>query len=159
MNCWLPLVDVSEQSGALGVVAGSHKVLRENVHGVAVPPYFRDYAGALEHPSQLLPLRAGHAVIFDMRMLHWSQGNTGGDLRPAFGAVFAPGGGRLGLHFADPASDGRRFLLAEAQGTNLLDLMYAAVGPRDMICMTGSAENRNQEIDRAGFEKITAGVR
>lgn len=85
LNCWVPLVDVSETSGALGVVAGSHKVVRENIHGVAVPPYFRDYGSALAHPSQLLPLRAGHAVIFDMRLLHWSQANASADPRPAFG--------------------------------------------------------------------------
>jgi hypothetical protein len=159
LNCWLPLVDVSEESGALGVVAGSHRVARENIHAVGVPPYFHDYGSALKHPSQLLPLRAGHAVIFDMRMLHWSQAHAGADLRPAFGAVFAPSGGRLGLHFADPVSEGRQFLLAEAQGAELLDLMHAAFGPHDTISMTGSVENRNQAMDRAGFEKVTAGVR
>jgi Phytanoyl-CoA dioxygenase (PhyH) len=159
LNCWVPLVDVSEESGALGVVAGSHRVARENIHAVGVPPYFHGYGSALQHPSQLLPLRAGHAVIFDMRLLHWSQANTTGALRPALGAVFAPASGRLGLHFADPASDGRRFLLSEARDADVPDLTYAAFGPRDAVRMTGSAENRNQAMDRAGFEKITAGVR
>jgi ectoine hydroxylase-related dioxygenase (phytanoyl-CoA dioxygenase family) len=84
---WCPLVDVDLDNGALGLIKGSHR-LYDHVRPSPSPQYmppFRDQLQSLFPYLNVVPLRAGQAVVFDNRTLHASPPNFGERTRVAFG--------------------------------------------------------------------------
>lgn len=97
---WLALTDATETSGCLHIVPGSHR------HGylpcgpeadTGRPRGRADEARGVTGQGALpVPARAGRAVLMDMRLLHRSGSNSGGD------------GARIGLNIRYVAPDGIR---------------------------------------------------
>jgi ectoine hydroxylase-related dioxygenase (phytanoyl-CoA dioxygenase family) len=84
---WCPLIDVTLANGALGLVAGSHR-LYDHVRPSPSPQYRPPFSRQLYDLGPYLtvpPLQAGQAVMFDNRTLHASPPNTTGRTRVAFG--------------------------------------------------------------------------
>lgn len=155
LNCWMPLVNVTDANGALGLIAGSHHALPGNIAGLGVPVFFGEYAPNLKRASQITPLRAGEAVIFDLRVLHWSTGNSTGEPRPTLNAVLIPDRSRLAFHRADRASDGARLQIVGAEGTDNVDfLLNAVTAPSERLRVTGSIDNRNRSMTQDEFEQL-----
>ena len=77
---WCPLVDVDEASGGLALVPGTHRV--PHICGPQLQGYWGGNEGPLRAASVTPRLRAGEAVVFDNRLLHWSHANPGGEDRP-----------------------------------------------------------------------------
>lgn len=79
---WLTLDDVDKASGALRVVAGSHRdAVGEAVDYLAAG--FVDPAEAWEETAETLVMSAGQAVTFDPRLWHASHGSHHGTVRRA----------------------------------------------------------------------------
>ena len=84
---WCPLVDVTMANGALGVIAGSHR-LYDHVRPSPSPQYappFAEQLAAIFPYVKVLPLHAGQALVFDNRTIHASPPNQTGRTRVAFG--------------------------------------------------------------------------
>jgi ectoine hydroxylase-related dioxygenase (phytanoyl-CoA dioxygenase family) len=84
---WCPLVDVSIDNGALGVIKGSHR-LYDHVRPSPSPqfaPPFKDQLSVIFPYLTILDLKAGQAVVFDNRTIHASPPNTSAEVRVAFG--------------------------------------------------------------------------
>jgi hypothetical protein len=75
LNIWCPLVDVSAENGALGVVPYSHWLLKQ-IRGTNITDAYRKNAVAIQQQfGKLLKVKAGNAVIYDHRLLHYSLPN------------------------------------------------------------------------------------
>jgi hypothetical protein len=91
VSVWAPLVDVAAENGAIGVVAGSHKIV-PHVQGPTTKAYFAGLEGELVARGMVetLALRAGEAVIFDDSLIHGSPPNLTKDARYAVQLICAP---------------------------------------------------------------------
>ena len=92
LNIWCPLMDVDKSNGALYLLKGSHN-LGHTIRGTLTPFAYEQIIGALTFDSlEYIPMKAGEAVIYDMRMIHASPPNTSSGLRVAAGLGAIPAG-------------------------------------------------------------------
>jgi hypothetical protein len=76
-SIWSPLSDTGPATGAIGVLDGSHRRV-DFVRAAANPTYQETDAFGAELPGRtLVPLRAGEAVVFDHRLVHFSAPHGG----------------------------------------------------------------------------------
>lgn len=77
IDLWCPLLDTSLSNGTLCVVPESHKLFPEIIDYPSDDILFcRDYKKEIRGlHSVALPSKAGHAVIFEDSLLHWSPQN------------------------------------------------------------------------------------
>lgn len=104
-GCWIALSEISADDGALGVLPGSHRLV--DFDRTPEDPG-HDWCNELvgnSAPSALIEMSAGQAVLFDHRVVHFSNANDGTQLR---------GAANLGL--CRPGSD-------EGCATRLLEMM------------------------------------
>ena len=95
---WCPLIDTSEKNGCIGVVPQSHRILH-SVRGPQIPSSFHDYNEyIIENFGKLIPMKAGQALVYDHRLLHYSPPNTSEDDRLAINISMVPKGTEL-YHF------------------------------------------------------------
>ena len=100
LGIWCPLVDTDENNGRLGVVPKSH-TLRTNLRGPQVPTPFHHLADfIMENYGKFLSMKAGSCVVYDHRLLHFSNANHSKKLRPAVNLVLAPKNQQL-YHYAN----------------------------------------------------------
>lgn len=98
LSVWAPLVDTDETTGCIGVITGSHREVRF-IRAAAHPSYTEtDRYGSTLPGSELVPLRAGQAVVFDHRLVHFSAPHTGSAARIAITCELVPTGAEV-LHF------------------------------------------------------------
>ncbi|PBQ30958.1 hypothetical protein CNR22_03965 [Sphingobacteriaceae bacterium] len=84
---WIPLMDVTKNNGALGLIKGSHRVF--NYPRISPSPESRallsDHAFTLFPYVQVIEMKAGEALIFNNRTVHASPPNISGVTRIAAG--------------------------------------------------------------------------
>lgn len=87
---WIPLIDTNEENGCLGVIEGSHKVMSK-IRGprIQVSSYNNDKDWVKKF-GKLLPVKAGHAVIYDHALMHYSPANKSKEPRPALNLSIVP---------------------------------------------------------------------
>src|SRR5947209_6647263 len=110
-NAWGPLVDVDDESGNLALLPGSHRL--GNIETGGVPRFYEPYGEQLKPLCASFPLKAGEAVLFDNRVLHWSHPNAGSEARPVLRTVAAPADSRRGVYRLDTAGRRPRFRAVE----------------------------------------------
>jgi ectoine hydroxylase-related dioxygenase (phytanoyl-CoA dioxygenase family) len=86
-TCWISLVDVNIDNGALGVIKGSHHYFKNFRPSPSpqVPSPISEHMFAIFPYLQLIEMKAGEALIFDNRTFHGSPPNTTDKPRIAFG--------------------------------------------------------------------------
>jgi hypothetical protein len=87
VTCWIPLVDVNIDNGALGVIKGSHnyfKNFRPSPSPQAPSP-ISEHMFSIFPYMELIEMKAGEALVFDNRTFHGSPPNTTPKARIAFG--------------------------------------------------------------------------
>lgn len=105
VSMWAPLVDTGETSGCIGVVDRSHRDV-SFVRASTQPGYVDTDRFAQSMPGRLtLPLRAGHGVLFDHRLIHFSEPHHGPLARVAITAEYVPAEAEL-YHY-EQISSGR----------------------------------------------------
>lgn len=101
IGVWVPLVDVNEKNGAFGVLEGSHQygLTRRGspINFIASHPDTKKSDSVLtdmkaQYEPKLICVPAGTAVIYDMRLAHFSPPNTTGKLRVACNLISLPEG-------------------------------------------------------------------
>lgn len=87
---WCPLVDTSANNGALGVIPGSH-LLPFNLRGPKITTPFHSFnEEIISQSGTLLDMKAGEAIIYDHRLMHYSPANLSGQNRVAINIVLTP---------------------------------------------------------------------
>lgn len=98
---WVPLIDVSEENGCFGVLRGSHRVSAP-IRGPRIQQssyrYDKDWVKA---KGELIPMRAGSAIIFDHALLHFSPPNRTAVTRPALNISLVPAEADM-VHYCMP---------------------------------------------------------
>lgn len=84
-NVWIPLCDVDERNGAIRVLPGSHRWLKD-VRGPNTPTPWAGVQTTLWEATRVLPMKAGQALVYDHRLIHASGPNNSSQARVA--AVF-----------------------------------------------------------------------
>lgn len=87
---WCPLADTSEKNGALGVIPRSHQ-LPFNLRGPKIPTPFHEYnEEIISEKGLLLSMKAGEAVVYDHRLMHYSPPNLSDKTRVAINVIMTP---------------------------------------------------------------------
>lgn len=87
---WIPLVDVNEENGCLGIIEGSHKVTN-NIRGPLIRQSARERDPIWEKKyGTLLGMKAGDAIIYNHKLLHYSHPNKSSKVRPAINLSLVP---------------------------------------------------------------------
>jgi hypothetical protein len=91
VSIWSPLVDVTHENGAIGVVPGTHKIV-PHVQGPKTASYFAGLETEMVARGMVetLQLRVGEAVIFDDGLIHGSPPNLTNEARYAVQLICAP---------------------------------------------------------------------
>jgi len=87
---WCPLVDTDDLNGKLGIIPFSHTWLTNKRGPNILSPFHQHNEYIIEHKGELLDVKAGQAVIYDLRLLHYSPPNMSGAERPAINIVLTP---------------------------------------------------------------------
>jgi cyclopropane fatty-acyl-phospholipid synthase-like methyltransferase len=92
IDLWCPLLDTNMSNGTLCVVPESHKIFPEIIDYPSNNNLFcREYKKNIrETHSIALPSKAGHAVIFEDSLLHWSPQNQTDTARYAIHCTCIP---------------------------------------------------------------------
>jgi ectoine hydroxylase-related dioxygenase (phytanoyl-CoA dioxygenase family) len=102
--CWIPFCDVDEDNGAIGFVNGSHKYF-DYVRGFPVPvaetPVVQHRLRIIPY-FNLVPMKAGEAVVFNNKTIHGSFPNYTGAERIAVSMSFYPRQEPLWNYFIKP---------------------------------------------------------
>lgn len=95
-TAWIPLVDTSPalDNGPLHVVPRSHRI-PVGLSGTGTPRWCEHYEPFLRAHAVGLEVRAGEAVIYDSRLLHFSPANRRPGPRPAVVVTAVPTGSDL----------------------------------------------------------------
>lgn len=73
---WIPLTDVDAQNGALQMLKGSHKFMNK-VRGPGVKRFYEElYPYFEKNMMTVVPMKAGDALVFLNRALHFSAPNS-----------------------------------------------------------------------------------
>lgn len=74
-NIWLPLVATNSENGTLCLIPASHK-WAQAYRGYAIPNYYDTYTQKFLPIGYEPQLRAGQAIIYNHRLIHYSKPNT-----------------------------------------------------------------------------------
>lgn len=87
---WMPLADVTEANGALQMMPGSHRFMNK-IRGPGVRRYYEPLYSEFErHWMKVVPMKAGDALLFINRLLHYSPPNQDSETRVAARIDFIP---------------------------------------------------------------------
>jgi hypothetical protein len=102
INIWCPLVDTTITNGAFGIVPRSHKIINQ-IRGINLPRFYaNDEEEIIKRFGKTLELKAGEAIIYDHRMLHYSLPNQTDSPRLAATLVCLPHDATI-IHYYAPA--------------------------------------------------------
>jgi hypothetical protein len=97
---WLPLADTSIESGTLYVITGSHAF---SDHVRSYNDFRRGFENVsrriIERYSTPVLLKAGQAIIFDDRLVHWSPRNRSTGIRTALQLELIPNEAELTVYY------------------------------------------------------------
>jgi ectoine hydroxylase-related dioxygenase (phytanoyl-CoA dioxygenase family) len=82
-QCWVPLVDLTPENGALYMVPRSHKLFTDSRPMFAKWPY-ENLRPRLEKEFVTLYAKAGDLIVYLDKTLHGSYKNVGSETRPVF---------------------------------------------------------------------------
>lgn len=89
-SIWCPLQDVDGLNGAMRVWSGSHRIFKD-YRSPNIPKPFAGSAELIEKQfMELVPMKAGQALLFDHRLLHSSGPNHSDSRRLAVVSVLKP---------------------------------------------------------------------
>lgn len=106
VSVWVPLVDVRMANGAMGVLRGSHKFF-SHIRPSPAPqfrPPFGDHMFSIFPYLQIVPMKAGEAIVFNNKTIHASPPNTGPTPRVAAGFVITQAEADLYHHYLLPGT-------------------------------------------------------
>jgi len=104
VNVWVPLHDVSEDSGALWVLKGSHNIQRKVRGAGYLFPDYGPHLAELEKKAISVNLKAGEAIVFYHSVIHGSPPNLSGALRRAACFSVIPKQAPLCIYFQPTAN-------------------------------------------------------
>ncbi|MCB0754293.1 MAG: phytanoyl-CoA dioxygenase family protein [Flavobacteriales bacterium] len=72
---WIPLSDTFPENGGFHLIPGSHELFG-NIRGANVAPPYKECGHLLIEHMKPVKVAAGHAMLFDQGLLHYTPNNT-----------------------------------------------------------------------------------
>jgi len=154
MTVWCPLVDTSIENGTIHVLPGSHQLIQE-FRAPNVSSYFDDFPDAIiERWLEPIPTQAGHALLWDNHMIHWSGDNHTDAPRIAVQITCIPSRSQPVFIYYDEQFPGR-FEIIEAGQEFWLTTDHRQLFARQpqWKCL-GYIPNENRRITEAEFSEL-----
>ncbi|HNF47905.1 MAG TPA: phytanoyl-CoA dioxygenase family protein [Chitinophagales bacterium] len=106
VTCWIPLVDTNMENGCMGVIKGSNHFFKSVRPSPSpqVPSPLAKHMFSLFPYFELLPMKAGEALIFDNRTFHASPPNITEQPRLAIGLSFTQKNAELRHYYCKPGT-------------------------------------------------------
>jgi hypothetical protein len=105
VNVWVPLVDTSRANGSLAVLPRSHVVLDRLRPAPSFPAGYHDPLTDLSIDDlDVVELRAGQAIAFDLALVHGSPANLAAEPRCVIAANFLPRSAPARFHYCPDAA-------------------------------------------------------
>lgn len=101
---WTPLIDVTENNGALAVIKGSHRLFdhfRSSPSPQSKSP-LSDHVFTLFPYTEVIDMKAGEALVFDNRLIHASPPNLSDKARVAVGIGITQQDASLKHYYQNP---------------------------------------------------------
>jgi ectoine hydroxylase-related dioxygenase (phytanoyl-CoA dioxygenase family) len=103
-SLWIPLIDTNLENGCFSVIPFSHH-LSHHIRGPRILQWnFPTNEEIINKFGVPLPLKAGYAIVFNHRLLHYSGSNLTSQRRVAFNISLVPTNTEL-LHYAVPEGE------------------------------------------------------
>lgn len=105
LNIWAPLSATGKTNATLGVVPGSHRLMKQ-IRGLNITGAYAENAEVIaEKFVYWLDFKPGEAIIYDHRLLHLSSANNSSDPRVAATLVMVPKNEPITMYFAQKEGD------------------------------------------------------
>jgi cyclopropane fatty-acyl-phospholipid synthase-like methyltransferase len=158
---WIPTQDVNIDNGALHVVRGSHRLLTA-LRGPNVHEPFAHLSDVIrEKYSEPIHLKAGEALVWDHRLIHFSLPNTMPVARLAFTLIMVPrnaeryhcwGADEYGTKVAKYAVD-TEFYLKNTIGQEPANCLFIETIEQKPIAMPEEIFDTNQKPAHANYKE------
>lgn len=156
---WIPLVDTSEENGCIGVIPFSQH-LSHSIRGPRILQWeFPANEQVINALGKLIPMKAGQALIYNHRLLHYSPPNNSDKLRPAINLSLVPPGEPL-IHYTVPLDEEKVHLYSVNSPSFYIhydNFKKPELGTEPVI-MEGKVEMLNERLN-AFIEKFTPKTR
>ncbi|MCO5229625.1 MAG: phytanoyl-CoA dioxygenase family protein [Chitinophagales bacterium] len=97
-NIWIPLMDMTKENGPMNFILGSHRI-HHPIRGKNIEQMFEKGSPFLQkYFNRHFLTKKGDAIVFDVRMIHYSPANISNNIRMAISMVIAPIGTQL-VHY------------------------------------------------------------
>jgi hypothetical protein len=81
INIWIPLVDLTEENGAIEMLPRSHRLFK-TYRGASLPDIYDGIEAEVHKVMKPCYLKAGQAIVFDQSIIHYSPANRSAQPRP-----------------------------------------------------------------------------
>ncbi|MEM7105961.1 MAG: phytanoyl-CoA dioxygenase family protein [Bacteroidota bacterium] len=105
LNVWVPLTDIHKTNGALMVLPGSHYPKLPVLRAPTLNFFFTGNEKVLMDELKPQYVKAGHAVILNQSVVHYSPANTSGKVRKAITAGVVTDEAPLQFYYFDQAAN------------------------------------------------------
>lgn len=149
---WIPLQDVDENNGALYMVKGSQR-LHTALRGPYVHEPFRNLSQIIKDEySEAVRLRAGEALIWDHRVIHFSQPNTTERPRVVFTLIMVPKNAQVIHCYGIPESYGT--IINKMQVDTDFFMKYTIGSNPDFVPLLETIEQPALDFDKDMIEQL-----
>jgi ectoine hydroxylase-related dioxygenase (phytanoyl-CoA dioxygenase family) len=102
-NIWCPLVDLTDQNGAIEVLPKSHRFFK-TFRGSSIPDIYDNVVPEVKEIMMSCKLKAGEAIIFDQSIIHYSPPNLSDRERPVINTFVAHKDAQIKICYWDKES-------------------------------------------------------
>lgn len=144
ITCWMPLIDVDAQNGAMRVVPFSHRwtsAIRPAGAGGGYPK--DDLERHLDRLAVTLPMPAGSLLCWDNALFHSSAANIKGRPRAALAASFIATDAELLFYFADTDRRLSGYLIDDRYLSQPRPFTHAPIGYRSIPPWTTAVDEHS----------------
>lgn len=153
MTAWIPLQDTGFHNGTLRLVPGGHRVFPD-IAAATSDRFFDDFETQLiETRLRPIELAAGHALIFDDSLLHWSSDNISDSPRITIQIEMVPADAQTVLWILDPDHPDE-FQMWESSSEFYIDCDVEEVLHRPTrLRHLGNRKNPNRRLTLAEYDE------
>lgn len=158
LNLWIPLDDVNEEDGCLGIVPCSHKFFSP-YRSISFPAPFDDVSDEVRRFIRPVRMKQGEVFVFDNRLVHNSFVNRSGKTRVAVVCGLFPKNAKLTTCFKPTYRLGGKVELIEHEDDFLLkhpNFLIDCQSRPNSGKSIGWVDDDYQAIERAEFRKLCA---
>ena len=112
INIWCPLIDLTDQNGAIEILPKSHRLFK-TYRGSSLPDIYDNVKDEVKTLMQACYLKAGEAIIFDQSIIHYSPPNLSSSERPVINTFVAHQDAKIKICYWDKEQYGNTIEIFE----------------------------------------------